>query len=62
MEQFDTIIVYFGGLNRCQWHVSLSTTGIWLSLSPLLTKDKKMIKIKFCTKIELEKYQWIKIV
>jgi hypothetical protein len=39
-----------------------STVGIWLSLSPLSTRDKKITKIKICTKIELEKYQRIKII
>jgi len=29
MEPFDTNIVRFGDLNRCQRHFSLSTAGIW---------------------------------
>jgi len=34
-EEFDTNLVHFGGLNRCQRHVSLSTVGIWQPISVL---------------------------
>ena len=33
MELFDTNIVHFGSLNRCQRHFSLSTIGIRQPLS-----------------------------
>jgi hypothetical protein len=38
MKLFDTNIICFGSLYRCQLHVSLSTIGIQLSLS-LSTRD-----------------------
>ena len=57
MEQFDTNIIHFGGLNSCQRRVSFFIVRIQrsLSLSPLPIKDKKITKMRFCTKIELEK-------
>jgi hypothetical protein len=62
MKQFDTIIIHFGGLNRCQWHIFLllSESG-YLSLL-FQPGIKKITKIKIYTKIELEKYQGIKII
>ena len=35
MEQFDTEISYFGGLNRCQYQASLSVAEIRRPLSLL---------------------------
>jgi len=58
IEQFDINIIHFGGLNSCQRRVSFlssesSDVSLSLSLSPLPIKDQK--KMRFSTKIELEK-------
>jgi hypothetical protein len=47
MEPFDTNIIYFIDLNRCQRHFSLFLTGIRRHLFPLSTKNKKITKINF---------------
>jgi hypothetical protein len=58
MKYFDTNIIHFSSLNRCQRHVFLFTAGIRqpLSLSPFLIRDQKITKINFCTKLKLKKY------
>ena len=56
MKQFDTNIIYFGGLNQCQSSVSLSTVGFRQPIPPLSTWDYKITKINFCIIIEFEKY------
>jgi len=57
MEPFNSNIDRFGGLNSCQQYFSLFNARIWrsLSLSLLSTRDQKIIKINFYTKIEFEK-------
>jgi hypothetical protein len=57
MESFNLNIVSFGGLSWCQRHISLSIVEIQRFLSLLSQSEtKKIIKIKFCTKIKFEKY------
>ena len=46
MKRFDTNIIRFGGLNRCQWHFSLSTNKIRWSLSLLSQPRTKKNKNK----------------
>jgi len=64
MKYFDTNIIHFSSLNRCQRHVFLFIAGIWqpLFLSPFLIRGQKITKINFCTKLKLKKYWGTQII
>jgi hypothetical protein len=58
IEQFDINIIHFGGLNSCQRRVSFlssESSDVSLSLSLSSPNQGPKTKMRFSTKIELEK-------